>query len=92
MNPDHFRAILPHWFCYTVIELACEEYGADKIDVMVEATYNGKSLSWFENPEALAKQMKIKGTEIVTIKIKQWRYKRQFLIETSKNWLIEMSY
>lgn len=52
---------------------------------MVEATYNGKSLSWFENPEALAKQMKIKGTEIVTIKIKQWRYKRQFLIETSKN-------
>ncbi|KRT86046.1 ABC transporter ATP-binding protein [Oryctes borbonicus] len=42
-----------------VIELACGEYGEGKIDVMVDATENGKALKWFENPEALSKQKKM---------------------------------
>ncbi|XP_046414957.1 ATP-binding cassette subfamily G member 4 isoform X1 [Neodiprion fabricii] len=35
-----------------VIELACAEYGQDKIDALVWATQNGKSLQWFTNPDA----------------------------------------
>ncbi|KAK6620945.1 hypothetical protein RUM43_011244 [Polyplax serrata] len=33
-----------------VIELACGEYGEDKIQKMVMATENGKNVSWYENP------------------------------------------
>lgn len=37
----------------SVIELACAEYGQDKVDLMVKATENGRSLTYFENPESL---------------------------------------
>ncbi|XP_058790529.1 ATP-binding cassette sub-family G member 4-like [Phymastichus coffea] len=36
-----------------VIELACGEYGEDKIDALVQGTENGKSLKWFDNPDVL---------------------------------------
>ncbi|GLV37364.1 uncharacterized protein CBL_10669 [Carabus blaptoides fortunei] len=36
-----------------VIELACGEYGEDKIDMMVKQSDNGISLEWFDNPDAL---------------------------------------
>lgn len=32
------------------IELACGEYGEDKIETMVAATENGKNIMWYENP------------------------------------------
>ncbi|XP_054261205.1 ATP-binding cassette sub-family G member 4 isoform X2 [Macrosteles quadrilineatus] len=37
-----------------VIELACAEHGEDKIEKLVKATQNGKSLEWFENAEEIA--------------------------------------
>ncbi|KAI4463325.1 abc transporter g family member 28 [Holotrichia oblita] len=42
-----------------IIELACGEYGDDKIDIMVAATENGKALTWFENADALTKHKQI---------------------------------
>ena len=33
----------------SVIELACGEYGEDKIETLVAGTQNGKSLQWFDN-------------------------------------------
>ncbi|XP_047001466.1 ATP-binding cassette subfamily G member 4 [Schistocerca americana] len=39
-----------------VIELACGDYGEDKIDRLVEGTENGRTLQWFAEPEALAYQ------------------------------------
>lgn len=36
-----------------VIELACAEYGLDKIDMMKKATMNGTSLTYYEDPGAL---------------------------------------
>lgn len=44
-------------FFVSVIELACGEYGDDKIDGMVKATDNGKSLDWFNNPDRLRKEL-----------------------------------
>ncbi|VEN48976.1 unnamed protein product [Callosobruchus maculatus] len=38
-----------------VIELSCGEYGNDKIDTMIRATSNGKNLSYFKEPDKLAK-------------------------------------
>ncbi|KAG8303008.1 hypothetical protein J6590_108194 [Homalodisca vitripennis] len=37
-----------------VIELACGEHGNDKIDKLVKATQNGRSLEWFENGEEIS--------------------------------------
>lgn len=37
----------------TVIELACGEYGYDKIDTLKSATENGSCLTWFNNPAAV---------------------------------------
>jgi len=34
-----------------IIELACGEYGEDKIDIMVEEMMNGECLDWFEDPD-----------------------------------------
>lgn len=34
----------------TAIELACGEYGEDKIEAMVGATENGKNIMWYDNP------------------------------------------
>ncbi|XP_076169704.1 ATP-binding cassette sub-family G member 4 isoform X2 [Ptiloglossa arizonensis] len=36
-----------------VIELACGEYGEDKISLLISGSQNGKSLQWFENSDAL---------------------------------------
>ncbi|XP_014486846.1 PREDICTED: ATP-binding cassette sub-family G member 4 [Dinoponera quadriceps] len=36
-----------------IIELACGEYGKDKIDTLIMASQNGKNLQWFDNPKAL---------------------------------------
>lgn len=33
--------------------MACGEYGENKIEKMVTATENGKSLSWYDNPMEL---------------------------------------
>ncbi|KAH8287869.1 hypothetical protein KR018_003602 [Drosophila ironensis] len=36
-----------------IIELACGEYGFDKIDTLKSATENGSCLTWFDNPSAV---------------------------------------
>ncbi|KAF7988675.1 hypothetical protein HCN44_001248 [Aphidius gifuensis] len=36
-----------------IIELACGEYGDDKIDVLIQSTNNGKNLSYFKNSHEL---------------------------------------
>ncbi|XP_066601801.1 ATP-binding cassette sub-family G member 4-like isoform X2 [Prorops nasuta] len=36
-----------------VIELACGEYGEDKIQLLVNGAQNGKNVQWFENPNVL---------------------------------------
>jgi len=36
-----------------VIELACGEYGYDKVDTLKVATENGSCLTWFDNPSAV---------------------------------------
>ncbi|XP_026672320.1 ATP-binding cassette sub-family G member 4 isoform X2 [Ceratina calcarata] len=36
-----------------VIELACGEYGEDKLPLLISGSENGKNLQWFENPESL---------------------------------------
>ncbi|CAH2991378.1 unnamed protein product [Chilo suppressalis] len=36
-----------------VIELACGEYGEDKIQVLTSKAENGRSLDWFEDPQAI---------------------------------------
>ncbi|XP_061379873.1 ATP-binding cassette sub-family G member 4 [Danaus plexippus] len=37
-----------------IIELACGEYGEDKIDVLTNKAENGKALQWFDNWESIA--------------------------------------
>jgi len=37
----------------SVIELACGEYGYDKVDTLKVATENGSCLTWFDNPSAV---------------------------------------
>jgi hypothetical protein len=49
--------------CVAVIELACGEYGQEKVDKMVEGTDNGRCLSWFV-PDGV-KDSKTKGTNIL---------------------------
>ncbi|XP_047530196.1 ATP-binding cassette subfamily G member 4 [Vanessa atalanta] len=36
-----------------IIELACGEYGEDKIPVLITKAENGKALQWFNNPETI---------------------------------------
>ncbi|KAJ8688399.1 hypothetical protein QAD02_024194 [Eretmocerus hayati] len=36
-----------------VIELACGEYGEDKIEALIQGSQNGRSDKWFDNPNAL---------------------------------------
>lgn len=40
---------------HLVIELACAEYGEDKINLMVEEMINGESLEWFDDPAKVLK-------------------------------------
>ncbi|XP_067010060.1 ATP-binding cassette sub-family G member 4 isoform X1 [Anabrus simplex] len=37
-----------------VIELACGDYGLDKIDCMVRGTENGRCVDWFDDPKSAA--------------------------------------
>lgn len=37
----------------SVIELACGEYGDDKIQILTSKAENGRSLDWFEEPEII---------------------------------------
>lgn len=41
-----------------MIELACGEYGRDKIETLVKGSENGKSIKWLSNPELLFKRSK----------------------------------
>lgn len=34
---------------FAVIELACGEYGEDKISMLIKGSQNGNNLQWFEN-------------------------------------------
>ncbi|XP_018331815.1 ATP-binding cassette sub-family G member 4 [Agrilus planipennis] len=43
-----------------VIELACDEYGEDKVDILNSASQNGKTLDWFERPEYLPSLNKLR--------------------------------
>lgn len=45
-----------------VIELACGEYGNDKIDTLIMGSQNGRNLQWFDNPEALKDAKSLRGT------------------------------
>lgn len=45
-----------------VIELACGEYGEDKIETLVQGTQNGRSLKWFDNPSALLDAKALRAT------------------------------
>ncbi|KYN05399.1 PREDICTED: ATP-binding cassette sub-family G member 4 [Cyphomyrmex costatus] len=36
-----------------IIELACGEYGYDKINMLITGSQNGRNLKWFDNPEVL---------------------------------------
>jgi hypothetical protein len=47
--------------CVSVIELACGEYGEEKVDTMVEGTDNGRSDTWFQLPEGI-KDSRTTGT------------------------------
>ncbi|XP_012228224.1 ATP-binding cassette sub-family G member 4 [Linepithema humile] len=36
-----------------IIELACGEYGEDKVHTLINGSQNGRNLKWFDNPTAL---------------------------------------
>ncbi|KAM7352809.1 ATP-binding cassette sub-family G member 4 isoform 1-T4 [Cochliomyia hominivorax] len=38
-----------------IIELACGEYGQDKVETLISASENGNCLTWFNNPEGVLK-------------------------------------
>lgn len=44
-----------------MIELACGEYGEDKISLLISGSQNGKSLQWFENSDALVDAKDLRG-------------------------------
>lgn len=50
-------------YAITVIELACGEYGDDKIDTLIMGSQNGQNLQWFDNPQALKDAKNLRGTE-----------------------------
>lgn len=44
----------PFVFCFSaVIELACGEYGEDKIALLISSSGNGNNMQWFGNADAL---------------------------------------
>ncbi|XP_003703096.1 ATP-binding cassette sub-family G member 4 [Megachile rotundata] len=51
-----------------VIELACGEYGEDKIPLLLSASENGKTLRWFDNSESLVDTRSLKAAHPVTNK------------------------
>lgn len=48
--PKHQQLYFPY---ILAIELACGEYGQDKVDIMVKAAQNGASLAYFDRPDLL---------------------------------------
>lgn len=40
-----------------MIELACGEYGDEKIDILVNAMQNGKNVQWFNNSAVLTNEI-----------------------------------
>lgn len=43
-------------FCFaSVIELACGEYGNDKISLMVQSMENGECIQWLKDPSLIMK-------------------------------------
>lgn len=40
---------------FSVIELACGEYGHDKINLMVQSMKNGECTQWLKNPDSIMK-------------------------------------
>lgn len=42
-----------------VIELACGEYGYDKIENLVDASNNGRNLQWFNNKERFVSSIEV---------------------------------
>ncbi|KAI8119325.1 ATP-binding cassette sub-family G member 4 [Lucilia cuprina] len=38
-----------------IIELACGEYGQDKVETLISASENGNCLTWFNNPDSILK-------------------------------------
>lgn len=53
----------------TVIELACGEYGDDKIDMLIRGSQNGRNLQWFDNSETLKDAKSLRGTEKIEEKV-----------------------
>jgi len=49
---------------FAVIELACGEYGEDKVHTLIDASQNGRNLKWFDNPNALKDAKSLRGTKI----------------------------
>lgn len=45
----------------SVIELACGDYGKDKITTMVNATQNGRAIEWFTDAENLPPTTHVEG-------------------------------
>lgn len=40
-------------YAFAVIELACGEYGEDKISTLIKGSQNGSNLQWFENSDLM---------------------------------------
>lgn len=49
-----------------VIELACGEYGYDKIPILILGSENGKSTQWFENADTLVTADNLRGISITS--------------------------
>ncbi|GBP69628.1 ATP-binding cassette sub-family G member 4 [Eumeta japonica] len=43
-----------------IIELACGEYGEDKIEILTTKAENGQALNWFEQPEAIPRMEELR--------------------------------
>ncbi|KAK0091409.1 hypothetical protein PV326_003274 [Microctonus aethiopoides] len=63
-----------------MIELACGEYGEDKIDILVNAMQNGKNVQWFNNSAVLTNEIE---NEKYTIGTKTSRKQKRSLQATS---------
>lgn len=46
---------------FAVIELACGEYGEDKISTLIKGSQNGRNLQWFENSVDLMDARSLRG-------------------------------
>lgn len=48
-------------YAFAVIELACGEYGEDKLDMLINGSQNGSNLQWFENSAHLMDAKSLRG-------------------------------